>query len=283
MAEPGSGARDAAAWPSAEVLVNLTEHAIVLPSWVPSDTDDEADAAAEPSTLYLPPDGRLARVDDREARLGEGSLSTAAGLVRLTRMRRSSRLVDLPAPVRGTRFVVSRLTALAARNRTDLVFPFSEIRDSNGQIVGVRGLASFRRSLAVAQRYRDQRAATGDRRARRREPRQWLTAVMFAAATALLSGALGLLPGALDFASASGWGAAWRTWTLRLTVGFGVAGAGLLGPTRLKRGGCHQRPQAMRQGRQPRYSRPERTGVLRSGSRRVLVLLVAVATADRVG
>lgn len=75
----------------------------------------------------------------------------------------------------------------------------------------------------------DWRAAGGDRRAGRPEPRQWLTGVLFAIATALLSGAVALLPGALDDARAAGWNAAWRTWTLRLTIGFGILGAGALG------------------------------------------------------
>ena len=103
-----------------------------------------------------------------------------------------------PCAEPGTRYLVSRLTAHAARHRADLVFPLAEIRDSQGRVVGARGLGTYRRSLALAERYRDWRARSGDRRSRRSLPAQWPTGVLFAAGTALLSGALGLLPGVLD-------------------------------------------------------------------------------------
>ena len=74
------------------------------------------------------------------------------------------------------------------------MFPFGEVRDSAGRITGAHGLASFRSGWALADRYRDWHAAVRERRSR--EPsKQWLTGVMFAVATALLSGALSLLPG----------------------------------------------------------------------------------------
>ena len=56
--------------------------------------------------------------------------------------------------------------------------------------------------------------------------RPWLTGVLFAGATALLSGALGTLPGALD-APADPHGI-WALWTIRLTVVFGALGLVLL-------------------------------------------------------
>jgi hypothetical protein len=178
--------------------------------------------------VSISPDGRFARVDDERARLSQGWLNTGGGLVRLTRMRRSSRVAGLPAPRPGTRYVVPRVTALAARGRGDLVFPFDELRDADGRVVGARGLAAFRRGLAGAERYRDWRAAVQERRARRRLTKQWLTGVLFAAATALLSGAIGLFPGAVDNARRFGWGAGGQLWTAWLTVGFGAAGAALL-------------------------------------------------------
>ena len=51
---------------------------------------------------------------------------------------------------------------------------------------------------------------------------------MFAVATALLSAALALLPGAADNARRHGWGGGGQFWASWLTVGFGAAGLALL-------------------------------------------------------
>ena len=70
--------------------------------------------------------------------------------------------------------------------------------------------------------------AAGERAARSELSQSWLTAVLFAIATALLSGAIGLLPGALDDERSRGWAHAWASWTWRLTIVFGVAGLAAL-------------------------------------------------------
>jgi hypothetical protein len=207
-------------------LVNLTEHEIVLESQVASDDDEWGSGA--PATFTLPPEGRFARVDDERASLSHGWLNATTDLVPVTRMSRSRRVVDIPAPEPGIRYVVSRVTALAAWNRGDLVFPFGEVRDG-GRIVRTRGLASFRRRQALAERYRDWREAVRDRRSRKTLKSQWLTAVMFAGATALLSGAIGLFPGTLDNWRKSGWGGGGQFWTAWLMAGFGLVGVALLG------------------------------------------------------
>jgi hypothetical protein len=206
-----------------EHLVNLTEHDVVLVARA-----GDGSEAAGPSLARIAPDGRFARVDDGAARLRERLIDTESGVVRLTGLRRSDRLVDLPAPRAGTRYVVSRVTALAARGRGDLVFPFDEIRDEDGRVIGARGLASFRPRPAVWRLPGAWRAAARERRLGRPVDRQTLTGVLFAVATALLSGALSLFPGALDEAKADGWGVAWASWTLRLTVVFAVAGLAAL-------------------------------------------------------
>jgi hypothetical protein len=204
--------------PPAELLVNLTEHDVVLASrQVREGTDAQA-------SVCIPPDGRYARVDDGAARQRDYLLDTTSGVVRVTRLSRSRRLVDLPPPRPRTRYVVSRVTALAARDRADLVFPFGEIRDEAGRVAGARGLASFQPRVAVWRRLGERRAPARDRRRGQPLSRQWLTGVLFAVATALLSATLSLVPGVLDSARANGWGAAWATWTLRLTAGFAVAG-----------------------------------------------------------
>jgi hypothetical protein len=121
------------------------------------------------------------------------------------------------------------VTALAARHRDDLVFPFEEIRDSAGQIIGVRGLAAFRPRFAPVQRYQDWRAATKSRRTGKPLSREWLTGVLFATATALLSGFLALIPGATDNALHHGWAGgdlAWTSWTSLVCL---VGGGALLG------------------------------------------------------
>jgi hypothetical protein len=174
--------------------------------------------------VCVPPDGRFARVDDDAARLQEHLLNTDSGAVRLTRLRRLGRLVDLPPPQSGTRYVVSRVTALAARDRSDLVFPFGEMRDGGGRVVGARGLASFRPRSVIWRRFGEWRGSALERRRGRALSRQWLTGVLFATATALLSATLALFPGSLDAAKANGWDATWATWSLRLTVVFAVAG-----------------------------------------------------------
>jgi len=210
--------------PPGERLVNLTEHDVVLVS------RNGSDGVAGQSLACIPPEGLFARVDDGAARLRERMIDTESGVVRLTWLRRSGRLLDLPAPKAGTRYVVSRVTALAARDRGDLVFPFDEIRDEHGRVTGARGLASFRPRSAVWRLPGAWRAAARERRRGRPLDKQTLTGVLFAVATALLSGALALFPGALDEAKASGWGVAWAAWTLRLTVVFAVAGlAALIG------------------------------------------------------
>ena len=210
--------------PPAERLVNLTVHNAVLATQPPPFyLAGQADATP---FMCLPPDGGIARVDDAEARLGEHLLNTGSGLVSLTRLRRDGRLMDLPNPESGTRYVVSRLTALAARSRTDLVFPFDETRDGDGRITGARGLGSFSPSGMLRERLREQRAAARERHAGHPLRRPWLTGVLFAGATALLSGALGTLPGALD--ATPGPHGIWALWTMRLTAVFGALGLVLL-------------------------------------------------------
>jgi hypothetical protein len=218
LPEPGE-----AEVPPAERLINLTEHNVMLVSQPQQAAEGPADALL----VRVSPDGRFARVDDDAARLQEHLLNTDSGVVRLTRLRRLGRLVDLPPPQPRTRYVVSRVTALAARGRSDLAFPFGEIRDGDGRVVGARGLASFRSRSAIWRRFGERRDSALERRGRPLS-RQWLTGVLFATATALLSATLALFPGSLDDAKTNGWDAAWATWSLRLTVVFAVAGVGVL-------------------------------------------------------
>lgn len=223
-----AGAQDAVPepLPEAKRLVNLTDHQVGVDAFGPPVADQGESPA--PSRVVIAVDGRDARVDDRTVGLGEDWLNTGQGLVRVTRLRRSSSVRGLPRSQPGTRYLVSRLTAEAARGRDDLVFPFDEIRDGDGRITGVGGLAAYRPKRAVRGRWRDRREARLDRLSRKPLNTQWKTGVLFAGATALLSGALGLFPGVIDNARQHGWGGGGQFWTTWLTILFGAAGSLLL-------------------------------------------------------
>ena len=49
-------------------------------------------------------------------------------------------VVDLPEKKEGTIYIVSMLVASRANNRTDLVSPGRQIRNSSGQVIGCAGL-----------------------------------------------------------------------------------------------------------------------------------------------
>ena len=208
---------------AAERLVNLTEHAVTIESLVGSPRDD---GASVPSVVTFPPDGRLARVADKQAWLSDGSMTTPAGPLKVTQLRRRSGSVHgLPPAEPGVRYLVSRITALAVRDRADLVFPFGESRDAQGRVTGVSGLAAFRPGTAIEERYRDWRANATERRSRRPLTAEWRTGLLFALATALLSGWLGLLPGTIDNTARNGWAGGGQLWTTWLTFAFLVLGA----------------------------------------------------------
>ena len=209
--------------PAAERLVNLTVHDVAIASQPPPFY--LAGQKAGGLFTCIPPDGGEARVDDDAATLGRHLMDTGSGLVSLVRLSRDGRLVDLPDPEPGTRYLVSRLTALAARSRADLVFPLGEIRE-DGRITGARGLGCFSPSGRIRERWRQRRVAARERRALRPARSPWLTGVLFVIATSLLSGSLGTLPGALD--ASPGRHGIWELWTVRLTIVFGAAGLLLL-------------------------------------------------------
>lgn len=51
---------------------------------------------------------------------------------------------DLPDPVPGTVYVVSRVVAEACPDRSDLLIPGEAVRDQGGRVIGCRGLCSLR-------------------------------------------------------------------------------------------------------------------------------------------
>jgi hypothetical protein len=226
MAERPGVQQDAlsAGLPPVEQLVNLTGHIVAAESLMASPGGD--DSAPVPSTVAFAPDGQLARVADDRMLLSDGWwLNTADGLLKLTRLRRrAGPVTGLPAARPSVRYLVSRITALAVRDRPDLVFPFGELRDGQGRVTAVAGLAAFPSGTAVRERYRDWQARIAERRARRPLTGEWRTGLLFALATAMLSGWLGLLPGTIDNAVKNGWARNGQAWTSWLTVVFLVLG-----------------------------------------------------------
>lgn len=222
QAEEQSRVLDAVA-PPVERLVNLTSHAVTVESLA---TGESAQGSAPvPATATFVPDGRVARVLDESSEPGGGWVNTPAGLLRETRLqRRGAPVVGLPPAVPGVRYLVSRITAQAARHRRDLVFPFGERRGSQGQITRVSGLGAFAPDRAVRDRYHDWRREARERRARRPLAAEWRTGLLFAVATALLSAWLGLVPGNVDNALKNGWGGGGQVWTTWLSVVFLLLG-----------------------------------------------------------
>lgn len=216
------------ALPSAERLVNLTPHAVTVESLSAAGAADGS--APVPATATFAPDGPVARVPDEQSVAGDGWLRTPDGLLKETRLRRrAAGVTGLPPSVRDVRYLVSRITAQAARDRTDLVFPFGDQRDDQDRIVRVRGLAAFAPDETVAGWYRGRRRAAAERRAHRPLAAEWRTGLLFAVATALLSAWLGLIPGNVDNALKNGWGGGGQGWTAWLSVSFLILGALALG------------------------------------------------------
>ena len=102
-------------------IINLTPHRVTVRSgddeWV-----FESEGTARVRDLSRP-SGHLAGVPVRAVRTGG--------------------VANLPGPRPGVVFLVSRLLALALPERSDLVFPFGEIRDGEGRIVAVESLGRF--------------------------------------------------------------------------------------------------------------------------------------------
>jgi hypothetical protein len=104
-------------------LVNLTPHTVDLV------TRDGARFALEAS-------GTVARVVYDTV---DDILETISGSVRVVRGVGGRRVVDLPAPVPGTMYVVSR-TVLDAVERDDVACPTDLLRNETGAVVGAGAL-----------------------------------------------------------------------------------------------------------------------------------------------
>jgi hypothetical protein len=113
------------------LLVNLTPHDIHLYGWdVP-----EVFAPGEHKPVHvIARDGKVARLGEIDA----GTQRLDGVEVELVEYRST---YGLPDPEPDVWFIVSLVTALAARGRHDLLVPFRELRDRDGRIIGARILA----------------------------------------------------------------------------------------------------------------------------------------------
>lgn len=103
-------------------LLNLTPHAIT----VYRNTDD---GVIDRVTIF--PAGVAARVEETFKNVHE--LNGIPVLMRV-----SAIVVGLPEKAHGRYIIVSRMVAVAAPERDDLLFPDDIVRDSGGRVVGCR-------------------------------------------------------------------------------------------------------------------------------------------------
>ena len=101
-------------------FVNLTPHSVNI--------------VREDGTLLDIPSEGIARCEQYETvvRVVDG--------IKITKQR-FGEVVDLPNPVPGTIFIVSRIVATAVPNRTDVVCPGPLLRNNDGQPIGCKGLS----------------------------------------------------------------------------------------------------------------------------------------------
>lgn len=89
--------------------------------------------------LTLPPSGMVARCSVKKehvATLGVGNHNIPVSWVTF------GEVVDLPEPVDGVIYVVSRIVAEARRDRDDLLIPDDLVRDAEGRVIGCRGFST---------------------------------------------------------------------------------------------------------------------------------------------
>ena len=110
------------------VFVNLTPHPVTI-----FDQDGNIVLAVEPSGTVA----RLTETVRPDGGIGEASaVSVALG-----------EISGLPEPQEGITYIVSMPTLMGMRaagnTRSDVRYPFDQVRDGNGRIIGCRGLATI--------------------------------------------------------------------------------------------------------------------------------------------
>jgi hypothetical protein len=173
------------------------------------------------SLTTIPAGGEMARVEEPHAR--EEILHTTDGPIRVVTFHRSRRVRSLQKPRPGVAYLVSRLTAFAARHRDDLVFPTDERRDSRGTVIGAGALGRFPGSplsLTSVRKWRWFVRRTGTLKILVLP--DWGIGVVFTVAVAFVGAALGVFPdhsrwlwaviyGAVGLTALAAGGVMWRT------------------------------------------------------------------------
>ena len=106
-------------------IVNLTPHALNF-------------LDAENRVMLTVPSSGVARAAQRRESIG--TIDTDGVTLPVTRSTFGA-VEGLPAPEAGTIYVVSAITAQAVPEREDVLIVDDSVRDENGRIIGVRGLA----------------------------------------------------------------------------------------------------------------------------------------------
>lgn len=108
-------------------LVNLTPHPVLIQT-------------GSGVTVRIPPSGRVVRCPAKPDRV-LGTVQIDGHPVPLVINDVTRTVPGLPEPEEGVLFVVSRLVALAAPQRRDMVFPHDPVRDGTGRTAACRALA----------------------------------------------------------------------------------------------------------------------------------------------
>lgn len=107
-------------------IINLTPHAITF--------------LADDNTIQkvIAPSGTIARASQQRTR--EGYITTGDVEIPVSKCYYGE-VENLPEPKEGTIYVVSVLTAQACPTRPDVFITDDAVRDTDGRIIGCRGLA----------------------------------------------------------------------------------------------------------------------------------------------
>lgn len=117
-------------------IINLTPHPLVI-------YDDSGITDAAHILGQWPPTGTMARLPERIVPIPP--ITTDQGVMPTMGVSYDEGIEGLPEPQEGTVFVVSRVLA-AEVPRPDVYFPFGEVRDADGRIIGCRALGQFSHS-----------------------------------------------------------------------------------------------------------------------------------------
>lgn len=114
-------------------LVNLTAHPVVLYDMSPCVDGGRVLGQWVPS-------GDLARLPERTVAIAPAD--TDQGIMPTVGLTYHDGIEGLPASAEGTGYLVSRVLA-AEVSRSDVYFPYGEVRDQAGRIIGCRALGQF--------------------------------------------------------------------------------------------------------------------------------------------